>query len=192
MSTPALDDARRRGDALAVGFEASRLALALRVDGARIDYLALFEEARDAFRVGGVPLLELWMLKNVALVYMRQHRFADLAECRSRGHAIFQEATKEAAAGGDLAGVAAAHGRPDLAEQLAKAAITDAGRTGDMWSAARARHTLADVRARRGDPTAARAYRQALTAWTDLRNTRRVAQIEEAMARIGSPPRIPR
>jgi DNA-binding SARP family transcriptional activator/tetratricopeptide (TPR) repeat protein len=184
-TTPALEDARRRGDALAVGFEASRLAIAQRLDGAQIDYLPLLEEARDAFRVGGVPLLELWMIKNVGLVYMRQRRFAEVAECVTRGQAIFREATGEIVAGGDLAGVAAAYGRPDLAEQLAKAALTDANRTGDAWSAARALHTLADLRASRGDVEASvRTYRKALTVWTDLRMPRRVAQIEEAMARL--------
>ena len=183
-TTPTIEEARRRGDILAIGFEACRLTIALRVEGARVDYLALFEEARDAFRLGNVPLLELWTIKNAGLVYLRHRRFADAVECLTRGQAIFQNATGEVAAGGDFAGVAAAHGRPDLAEQLVKAALTDADRTGDLWSAARALHTLADVRASRGDPAAARTYRKALNVWADLRMPRRVAQVEEAMARL--------
>ncbi len=85
---------------------------------------------------------------------------------------------------GDLAG-AAAFGRTDLAEQLAATAITDANRVGDSWTAARALHTLADIRATRGDPAAAQTYREALTAGTDLRMPRRVAQIETALAQLG-------
>jgi DNA-binding SARP family transcriptional activator/tetratricopeptide (TPR) repeat protein len=185
VSTPALEDARRRGDALAVGFEACRLALAKRVEGAQIDYLSLFEEARDAFRAGGVPLLELWSIKNVGLTYLRQRRLAEAVECMSRGLVIFEDAASEDIAGGDLAWAAAAHGRPDLAEQLAEAAIADANRTNDSWSAARALHTLADIRANRGDIDAsAHTYRKALNAWTNLRNPRRIALIEEAMAQL--------
>lgn len=184
-TTPALEDARRRGDVLAIGFEACRLTISLRVQGTEADYLALFEEARDAFRLGNVPLLELWTIKNAGLGYLRQHRFTEAVECLGRGQAIFQAATGEVVPGGDLASVAAAHDRPDLAEQLAKASLTDANRMGDAWSAARALHALADVRASRGDPAAARTYRKALTVWTDLRMPRRVAQVEEAMARLG-------
>ena len=53
------------------------------------------------------------------------------------------------------------------------------------WSAARALHTLADMRASRGDPGAARTYRKALAEWTNLRMPRRIAQVEEALARLG-------
>jgi len=185
VSSPALEDARRDGDALAVGFEACRLALTLRLEGARVDYLALFEEARDAFRVGDVPLLELWTLKNAGLTYLRQHRLAEAEDCLRRGQVILQEGKGMVAAGGDLAGAAAACGRTDLAERLATAAIAEANRTNDAWTAARALHTLADVRASRGDPSAARTYREVLTAWTDLRLPHRVAQVEEALARLG-------
>lgn len=181
-TSPALLAARRRGDVLAIGFEACRLALALRLDGAPVDYLSLFEEAREAFRIGHVPLLELWTIKNTGLVYLRQRRFSDAVACLVRGREIFADGTAEFASGGDLAGAAAAHGRPDLAEQLAMAALDDANRTGDAWGAARALHTLADVRAGRGDPTADRTYRKARTAWTELRMPRRVAQIEEALS----------
>jgi DNA-binding SARP family transcriptional activator len=181
-SSPALEEARRGGDALAVGFEACRLALALRIEGARVDYLALFEEARDAFRVGGVPLLELWTMKNTGLVYLRRRQFAEAGEVLRRGQVIFAEGSGMVAAGGDLAGVAAACGRTDLAERLATSAIADADRTGDKWSAARALHTLAGIRANNGDPAAAGTYRKALAAWADLRVPRRVAQIEEALA----------
>ncbi|MGC7101397.1 BTAD domain-containing putative transcriptional regulator [Amycolatopsis lurida] len=183
-TSAALEDARRRGDVLAVGVEACRLAIALRLEGARVDYLALFEEARDAFRLGKVPLLELWTIKNVGLAYLRQRRFIEAVNCLTRGRAIFRAAMDEVVPGGDLAGVATAHGRPDLAEQLAKASLTDANRMGDAWSAARALHALADARASRGDPAAARTYRKALAVWTDLRMPRRVAQVEEAMARL--------
>jgi hypothetical protein len=118
-------------------------------------------------------------------VYLRQRRFAEAAERMIRGQSIFQEATTEVAAGGDLAGVAAAHGRPDIAEQLATAMIADAYRTNDSWTVARALHTLADIRAHRGDIDAsAHTYRKALNAWTNLRNPRRVALIEEAMAQL--------
>jgi DNA-binding SARP family transcriptional activator len=185
VSSSVLDDARRRGDALAVGFEACRLAQELRLEGAQIDYLALFEEARDAFRAGNVAPLELWTIKNVGLVYARQRRFTETEEGLRRAHVLFQHGTGMAAAGGDLAGIAAAHGRTDLAEQLATAAITYATRTGDPWTAARALHTLADIRASRGDPTATRTYRKALTAWTDLRNPRRAVQIERVIAQLG-------
>jgi DNA-binding SARP family transcriptional activator len=184
VSSPALEDARRRRDALAIGFEAARLALALRLEGAQVDYQALFEEARDAFRAGGVPLLELWTIKNTGLTYLRRRQFAQAEECLRRGHEIFRDGAGSVASGGDLAGVAAACGRTDLAEQLATAAITAANRTGDPWSAARALHTLADIRAGRGDPAAARAYGEALSAWTDLRLPRRVAQVKEALARL--------
>ncbi len=128
----------------------------------------------------------MWTIKNVVLAYLRQRRFEEAIACAARVYEIFQEATNEAAAGGDLAGIAAAYGRPDLAEQLATAAITDAGRTGDAWSEARALHTLADIRASRGDVEAsARTYRRALEAWTELRNPRRITLVEEAMARLG-------
>jgi DNA-binding SARP family transcriptional activator len=184
VATPALEDARRRRDTLAVGFEACRLALALRLEGARTDYLALFEEARDAFRVGGVPLLELWTIKNTGLVYLRRRQFAQAEECLRRGHEIFRDSAGTIAAGGDLAGVAAAYGRTDLAEQLVTAAIAAANRTGDRWTGARALHTLADIRASRGDPGAARAYREALSVWTDLRLPHRIAQINEALTQF--------
>ena len=183
-SSPVLEDARRRGDALAVGFEACRLALTLRLSNAQVDYLALFEEARDAFRVAGVPLYELWTIKNTGLVHLRRGQFAEAEKCLRRGQTIFTDASTMTAAGGDLAGGAAACGRTDLAEQLAESAIADANRTGDAWSAARAVHTLADIRAQRGDPAAFNTYREALTAWSDLRMPRRVAQVEEAMARL--------
>lgn len=185
-SSPALEDARRRSDAIAIGLEACRLAQELRFEGARIDYLALFEEARDAFRVGCVPPEELWAIKNALLVYLRQHRFAEAKECLRRIQVIEQNGAGLFNAGGDLAAVAAAYGRTDLAEQLATAAIEAANRTHDLWTEARALHTLADIRARRGDFNAsARTYRKALNAWTNLRNPRRVAMIEEAMARLG-------
>jgi tetratricopeptide (TPR) repeat protein len=186
VSSPALEDARRRGDAITIGLEACRLARELRFEGARIDYLALFEEARDAFRVGGVPPEELWAIKNALLVYMRQHRFAEAEGCLRRVQVIDQNGAGLFNAGGDLAAVAAAYGRTDLAEQLATAAIDVANRTHDPWTAARALHTLADIRARQGDfDASARTYRKALNAWTNLRNPRRVALIEEAMARLG-------
>ncbi|MGN9914664.1 BTAD domain-containing putative transcriptional regulator [Phytohabitans sp. LJ34] len=186
VCTPALEDARRRGDALAVGLEACRLAEEKRLEGAQIDYLALFEEARDAFRAGDIPLLELWMLKNPGLVYLRQHRFTEAEGCLRRGQALHQNEANLFNSGGDLAGVAATCGRADLAEQLATAAIDVANRTHDPWTAARALHTLADIRASRGDfDASARTYQKALNAWTDLRNPRRVAMIEEAMARLG-------
>lgn len=184
VSNPSLDDARRDGDVLAVGFHACRLALTLRIEGARIDYLALFEEAVDAFRIGRIPLLELWTIKNVGLVYLRRRQWDKAAECLRRGHEIFQDSANDVASGGDLAGSAAAHGRLDLAEQLVETAIADADRTGDSWSAARALHTLADLRASRGDPGAVRTYRKALVEWTDLRMPRRVAQVQEALSRL--------
>lgn len=185
VSSPALDDARRLGDALAVGLEACRLAQEMRLEGARIDYLALFEEARDAFRVGGVPQEELWTLKNVFLVYVRQHRFTEAEGSLRRGQVIVQNGAGLFKAGGDLAAVAAAYGRTDLAERLATAAIEVANRTHDAWTTARALHTLADIRASRGDfDGSARTYRKALHAWTELRNPLRVAMIEEAMAQL--------
>jgi tetratricopeptide (TPR) repeat protein len=186
VSTPVLDEARHRGDILAIGLEACRLAEEMRLEGAQIDYLALFEEARDAFRVGDMPPRELWTLKNVFLIYVRQHRFAEAEACLRRGQALFQDPACQFMAGGDLASTAATYGRTDLAEQLATAAIEVANRTQDPWTAARALHTLADVRASRGDfDGSARTYQQALNAWTQLRNPRRVALIEEAMARLG-------
>jgi DNA-binding SARP family transcriptional activator len=187
-SSPALEKARSHGDALAIGFEASRLALALRSAGVAADYLALFEEARDAFRAGDVPLLELWTLKNIGLVYCRQHRFDEADQCMRRAQALVTahgDLLLTGFAGGDLAGVAAAHDRTDLAEQLAGQALQDARTIGDPWSEGRALTTLADVRAAHGDHPGARAfYREALTLWRHLRAPHRVTQITEILARL--------
>ncbi|CAM3529314.1 BTAD domain-containing putative transcriptional regulator [Kibdelosporangium persicum] len=184
----ALLAARREGDALAVGFEASRLALAKRAAGEPADYLGLLEEARDAFTAGGAPLLELWTIKNVGLMYCRMRRFDDARACLSRAQTLIRElgeASMTDYGGGDLAGVAAAHGRLDLAERLATERLSHAWQADDRWSAGRALVTLGEIHAKRGDHRAAAdTYEQALHLWRDLNSSRRVRQIEAALARL--------
>jgi hypothetical protein len=184
LCSAALREARARRDALAVGFAACQLALSARLDAAHVDYLTLFEEARDAFRIGGAPLLELWTIKNTGLVYLRQRRFAEAEESLRRGQVLLAGGGGPDAKGGDLAGVAAAYGRADLAELLANTAITDARRTGDRWSEGRALITLADLHVSHDNPLAAGIYREALAVWRELRMPRRVAQVEQALARL--------
>jgi DNA-binding SARP family transcriptional activator/tetratricopeptide (TPR) repeat protein len=183
VSTPALDDARRCDDTFAIGLEACRLAQQMRLEAVQIDYLALFEEAYGALRAGDMPP-QLWVLKNLVLVYLRQHRFTEAEACLRRGQELYRNAPG-LLIGGDLAATAVVAGRLDLAEQFSTAAIEAASRSQDSWTAARALHTLAHIRAIRGDLHAsARTYRQALDAWTQLRNPRQITQIEEAMARL--------
>jgi DNA-binding SARP family transcriptional activator len=188
--TAVLEAARRKGDALAVGFEASRLALALRLAGKPVDYLELFEEAREAFHAGGAPLLELWTLKNIGLLYLRQRRFTEAEHTMWRAQEIHRELGEQPIAGyagGDLAGVAAAHGRADLAERLATEALDHARLVDDQWSAGRALITLAELHAERGEQSAAKdRYGQALAIWQDLRMTRRVTQIEAALEQLAT------
>ncbi|WP_185845512.1 AfsR/SARP family transcriptional regulator [Kibdelosporangium aridum] len=186
--TPALEEARRQGDAVAVGFEASRLALACRLVGEDCDYLGLLEEARDAFRVGGIPLLELWTLKNVGLVYCRSHRFDEVDEIMRRAQEIVKELGEEALTkygGGDLAGVAVQYGRLDLAERIAVEAVRQAREVADRWSEARALTTLGEIHTGRGDRRAAAdSYQQALDIWRALRHSRRTRHVESALERL--------
>ncbi|WP_208883340.1 ATP-binding protein [Streptomyces armeniacus] len=178
-------DGRERDD-VAVGFAASRLALAGRAAGADYDYPMLFERARDAFRSGGIHLLEVWALKHVALIHCRRHRFAEAQECMERGAAILDglgDTTAPAYQGGDLAGVAVAFGRPDLAEEMANEALAQAKGTGNAWITGRALLTLGQVHDARGDRRAAvGAYEEALAVWRRLGVPKRVEQVAEALA----------
>lgn len=189
VTTPALAQAREKGDDLAIGFEASRLALASRLAGADCDYLSLFEEARDAFRAGGVPLLELWTIKYIGLVYCRRNRCDEAEQLLLRAQAIAKDLGDEALTaygGGDLAGVATAHGRPDLAERLATEAVRQAREMDDRWSEARALTTLGDIHTGRADSqTATAAYREALDIWRALRHPHRIRYVRSALTHLG-------
>lgn len=173
-------------DHVAAGFAAARLALSGRAAGEDHDYPALFERARRAFRSGGIPLLEVWALKHVALVHCRRHRFVAAQECLDRGAEILDALGDTAAPayqGGDLAGVAVAYGRLDLAEEMAEEALAMAKGTGNAWSTGRALLSLGQVREARGDSrAAAEAYTEALEVWRRLGAPRRVEQVRRALA----------
>ncbi|MFC0105112.1 AfsR/SARP family transcriptional regulator [Kibdelosporangium aridum] len=187
-SSPALEKARRDRDAFAVGFEAARLAVSMRAAGEQADYLALFDEARDAFRASRAPLLELWALKHIGLTCLRQRRIDDALSCLRRAETLVRDLGDESMArhaGGDLAGVAVVHGRYDLAERLAAETLDTARRTGNRWRAGRALVTLGEVYARRGENRrAAETYREALALWRGLNLPGRIRQVETALARL--------
>lgn len=168
-------------DPLATGFAMARRALAGRRAGEHEDYLGLFERARDAFRVGGAGLLEAWTLKHIGLVYCRQQRFADAEATLLRAREVMSDlgnSVSEAYSGGDLAGIAAALGRFDEAEAMAREALEHARADGDRWSSARALLTLGEVCRAGGDQRAAlEAYLGALTLWRSLRMPARIAQV---------------
>ncbi|RSM64465.1 AfsR/SARP family transcriptional regulator [Kibdelosporangium aridum] len=187
-SSPALEKARHDRDAFAVGFEAARLAVRLRACGEHADYLALFDEAMDAFRASQAPLLELWALKHIGLTYLRQRRIDEAMSCLRRAETLVRDLGEESMArhaGGDLAGVAVVHDRDDLAERLAAETLDTARHTGNRWRAGRALVTLGEVYARRGEHRrAAETYREALALWRALNLPSRIRQVETALARL--------
>ena len=191
----ALRDARRSGNPIAVGLATVRLIEVRWRAGEHADYLSLFEEVRDAFRASGTSLFEAWALKFIGLVYCRQGRYDEAEECLHRVYVLirdFTDGVNVAYSGGDLAGIAAAHGRLDEAETMARDSLRHARADGDQWSTGRSLVTLGDVsRARHDYDAALDTYLEALAVWRSLKVPTRVAQVlwalSEVCAEIGDP-----
>lgn len=177
--------ARRDGDALAVAFAGARLIHAMRAAWIQGDYLSLFEEVRDGFREGGIPLLEAWALQYVGLVYCRQGRQDEAAQCLARARALVAEAGDAAEmsnTGGDLAAFAVAHGRFDEAAEMAREGLAQAGRANDQWSTGKVLMTLGEIAWARGDHRAAElAYLDALTVWRRLNVPERIGRVRHVL-----------
>ncbi|MFD9944897.1 BTAD domain-containing putative transcriptional regulator [Nonomuraea sp. NPDC059023] len=111
------------GDPLTVGLAAAREAAVRRMAGEEGDYLSLFETARRGFHRSGAVLLEIWALKYVGLIYCRQGRFKDAEGCLHRAGLLLNQLgdlASVAHGGGDMAGAAAARGRLEEAEGIAR------------------------------------------------------------------------
>lgn len=183
-----LAQARRRGDTMAVGLFAAELALAQRRAAVHGDFLGLFEEARDAFRSCGPPILEAWALKHTGLVYCRRGRVDLGAANLRRIHDILRELGTDldpAYLGGDLAGIAAAHGRIREARIILQESTNLARLLGDPWSTGRGLLTLGQMLQDEGDPRAAvEVHREALAIWRELGVPSRVAQALRSLAEL--------
>ncbi|HEX4813032.1 MAG TPA: BTAD domain-containing putative transcriptional regulator [Nonomuraea sp.] len=182
-----LEEARRRGDPLAVGWRAYRLVMARRAAGLKGGYLALFEEARTGFIACDARLSALWAIKNAGLAYIKQWRFDEAAECLHQARTIIQDGglDSNAYAAGDIALVYADHGRYGEAEDLTRAELAQARLMGSRWTEGKALDTLSLLAHDRGDHRAALAAGlQALTVWRQVNARSRVAATSANLAGI--------
>ncbi len=183
-----LADARSRADTMAVGLFSAEIALAQRRAGVDGDFLGLFEEARDAFHAGGPPILEAWALKHIAQVYCRRGR-VDLGEASMRRiHDILRELGTDidpTYLGGDLAGIALAHGRTREARIVLQESTRLARLRNDPWSTGRGLITLGRLLHDEGERATALAVQQeALTIWRDLGVPARITQVLASLAEL--------
>ncbi|MGP3960668.1 BTAD domain-containing putative transcriptional regulator [Nonomuraea sp. 3N208] len=183
--TKALEEARRSGDPMAVGWAAYDLIFARRNAGLSGGYLPLFEEARAAFAACGAWMSELWTVKSLGLSYFKRRRLHDAAECIARARAVIRrfQLGENALASSDIALVYAANSRFDEAERLARAELEQARTQDNPWNVARALSTVARLAHDRGDHQAAMAsYLEALAIWRQLNVPSRIDATTRALA----------
>lgn len=185
-----LADAEVRGDVMAVGLFAAETALAQRRAGIHGDFLGLFERACDAFRVSGPPILEAWALKHIGLAYCRRGRVDRGESSMERIHNILRDigtGLDPTYLGGDLAGIAAAHGRVREARIILQESTNLARLRGDHWSTGRGLITLAQILRGEGDHTAAlAALHEALSIWQELGVPDRMTQVVRGLTKLCS------
>ncbi|HEX4813393.1 MAG TPA: BTAD domain-containing putative transcriptional regulator [Nonomuraea sp.] len=182
-----LEEARRDGDPMAVGWAAYDLIFALRNAGLNRGYLPLFEEARAAFAACGASMSELWAVKSLGLSYFKRRRLGDAVECVARARAIIQrfQLGEDALATSDIALVHAANSRFDEADRLARAELEQARQQDNPWNVARALSTVGRLAHDRGDHQAAMAaHLEALAIWRQLNVPSRMAATTRALAAV--------